>query len=330
MRTQINPGDAFLQLLCGPAAARIAAPVQHRRYGSGDKTQRLGTITETADIPPTNIPVTAYVFPIATSRDLTMLWNSARSPLEPEEEDWIISCWQWLLQELGDMENLRRTPLVLPTGDFFAPAKATGHARAEHIFNCVARLTGTADWPYTLMRQEEAINPVLGPLAMVQNAPSDPAGTFAVETSRQIRITYNSELVSQPGNLIATFAHEIAHGLLLTAHREPPGGRDFEEYAVDVTTVFLGFGIFGANHAFEFSQYSDAGSGTQGWSYRRTGYLSEAQWGFNLGIFLYLRGEPPETALRWLKPGPAAALRKTLKYLGKHPERVAVLAGGAG
>jgi hypothetical protein len=286
---------------------------------------KLSTIMEMADIPSTNIPVTASIFSIAISRNLIMFWNSARSPLEPEEEDWIISCWEWLLQELGDMENFHLAPLVLPNGDFFPPAKATGHARAEHIFNCVARLSGTADWPYILMSQDDAINPILGPLAVVQNTPSDPAGTFTTETGRQIEITYNPELVSQPSNLIATFAHEIAHGLILTASSEPPGGEEFEEYAVDVTTVFLGFGIFGANHAFEFSQYSDAGSGTQGWSYRRTGYLSEMQWGFNLGIFLYLRGEPPETALQWLKPGPAAALRKTLKYLRKHPERVATL-----
>lgn len=261
---------------------------------------------------------------------MAMFWNRVRSPLEIEEEDWIISCWEWLLQELGDRESLRRVPLVLPTGDFFPPTKETGHARAAHIFACTARLTGTESWPFVLTPQEASVNPVLGPMAVVQNVASDPAGTFALDAGTQIRITYNPELVSQPGQLIATFAHEIAHGLVLTAHRAPPGGEDFEEYAVDVTTVFLGFGIFGANNAFEFSQFHDAGSGTQGWSYRRSGYLSESQWGFNLATFLYLRGETPETALRWLKPGPAAALKKALKYFEKRPERVAALMGGGG
>lgn len=254
-----------------------------------------------------------------------MFWRSKKSPLEKEEEEWLISCWAWLLDKLTDLETFRQFPLVLPTSEFFPPTPETGHRRAEHIFNCVAKLTGTEHWPYVLVAQEEDIDPVAGPLAVVQNIPGNPAGTFSLREDDKIRITYNPALISQPGNLIATFAHEIAHALLHTVPFEAPGGPEFEEYATDVTVAFQGFGIFGANHAFEFSQYSDAGTGTQGWSSRRTGYLTETQWGFCLAIFLYLRGESPDAALQWLKPGPAATLRKSLRYLNGNPERLAAL-----
>jgi hypothetical protein len=199
-----------------------------------------------------------------------MLWTGSKSPLEAEEEDWLAECWTWLLEEFG-LGRLKQVSLVLPSGEFFPPTKAKGAARAQHLFDCVKRLTGTENWPYKLVPQESRINPVLSGLAVVKNAPSDPAGTFAVEADGQIRITYDPDSISEPAKLIATFAHEIAHGLVLTARSRPPGGEEFEEYAVDVTTVFMGFGIVGANSAFEFSQFSDVGSGTQGWSYRRMG-----------------------------------------------------------
>ncbi len=241
-----------------------------------------------------------------------MFWNTKKSPLEIEEEDWILACWEWLLHELGPLARLKRTPLVLASDEFFPPTKAKGHARTEHLFNCVARLTGTKDWPYKLVPQEGAINPQLAPLAIVKDAPSGPAGTFAVREDGAIRITYDPALISQPTKLIATLVHEVAHGLVLNARSRPPGEDEFEEYAVDLTTVYLGFGLFGANHAFEFKQFVDSGAGTQGWSWSRLGYLSETQWGFCLGVFLRLRDEPAETALRWLRPGPGGRLEENL------------------
>jgi hypothetical protein len=256
---------------------------------------------------------------------MMMFWRSKRSPLEKEEEEWIISCWEWLLRRLTGMEAFRRFPLVLPTSEFFPPTRETGHARAMHIFHCVAKLTGTERWAYHLVAQDGDVDPVLGPLAVVQNAPADPAGAFSIPDDARIRISYNPALISQPGQLIATFAHEIAHALLHTVPFEAPGGPEFEEYATDVTVGFRGFGIFGANHAFEFSQFSNMATGTQGWSSRSMGYLSETQWGFCLAVFLYLRDEKPDAALKWLKPGPAATLRKSLKYFNANPERLAAL-----
>jgi hypothetical protein len=254
-----------------------------------------------------------------------MFWRRKSSPLEKEEEEWIISCWEWLLRRLNDLDAFRQFPLVLPTGDFFPPTKQTGHARARHIFRSVARLTGTEHWGYVLVPQEGDVNPVLGPMAVVQNTPSGPAGTFSIPDDASIRITYNPALILQPGELIATFAHEIAHALLHTVPFDAPGGPEFEEYATDVTVAFRGFGIFGANHAFHFSQFSDMATGTQGWSSQRAGYLTETQWGFCLAIFLYLRDEKPDVALKWLKPGPAATLQKSLRYFHANPDRLAAL-----
>ena len=254
-----------------------------------------------------------------------MFWDTKKSPLEIEAEEWIFACWEWLLRQPGPLARVKRARLVLPSDEFFPQTKAKGHARVEHVFNCVARLTGTSDRPCRLAPREGKTNPVLSPFAVVKDAPSDAAGTLAVEADGETRIAYDPNLISQPAKLIATLVREIACSLVSNARSRPPGEDEFQEHAVDLTTVYLGFGLFGANHAFEFEQFSDAGHGAQGWPWSRLGYLSETQWGFCLGIFLRLRGERADTALHWLRPGPAAALKRTLRYLENNPGRLAAL-----
>ncbi|MDJ0941924.1 MAG: hypothetical protein QNJ30_00540 [Kiloniellales bacterium] len=254
-----------------------------------------------------------------------MFWNRAKSPIDEETEDWLIECWSWLLANLIGLEQLRELPLVLPTPEFFPPSDAVGHDRADHVFRSVAAWSWTQDWPFVLVPQEEGFNPVLGPMAVVQNVESEPAGTFFLGPGEPMRITYDPALLDRPMSLVATFIHEIAHAILLGIGKDVPGGPEFEEWATDLTTVFLGFGIFGANCAVEFQQFHDVGGGAQGWSLRRSGYLSESEWAFALALFLSSRGESMEAAAPWLKPTPLTLLKKSLRYFERYPERLAAL-----
>ena len=88
--------------------------------------------------------------------------------------------------------------------------------------------------------------------------------------------------------LVAVLAHELGHVILLRPGLVDRKDPDMEPLN-DLLTVFLGFGIFTANAAFRFEQHSDNRS--QGWSARRTGYLSEQQFGYSLARFAYERGE---------------------------------------
>ncbi len=133
--------------------------------------------------------------------------------LEAHVEDWVLETWAWLLTEFGGMDRLRRAPLVLPIRDFFPPTQTTGHARALYLFEQVKRWSGLAEWPCEL---EAFDRPVGGRVAHVGAIKRGGAanGTFRTTENRAI-ISYASDLVSQPERLIATFAHELAHYLLL-------------------------------------------------------------------------------------------------------------------
>lgn len=256
-----------------------------------------------------------------------MLWGLKRyGLLGKDDEEWQLDCWAWLIENLGGIEAFRETPLIVPTTEFFR-RPTNEDEPAEHYFSEIVRLTGMGDWPFELVRQDNPIDPKLGPLAVVQNIRNDPAGTFRMDSHNEILISYSPDLVDRPEDLVTTFVHEISHAVVLSIGAEPPGGWNCEEFATDLTVAFLGFGVFGANSAFRFSQFTDNATGSQGWSYRRSGYLTQPEWCFALAVFLILTDQDPGTALRFLNDGPAASLRKSLKYLKKHPECIEEIRG---
>jgi hypothetical protein len=155
--------------------------------------------------------------------------------------------------------------------------------------------------------QERDINPQIAPTIAIQNTPVNPLGTFAVTEEQEVVITYNPSLLSKPEQMVATFAHELAHYLTATAKEPPPGGWENWEFATDITATFLGFGVFMANSTFSFKQFLDADA--QGWQSSHNGYLSEAENSYALAIFLALKRIPLEEVLSYLKPN----LRKMLK-----------------
>jgi hypothetical protein len=232
-----------------------------------------------------------------------MFLPSKKSPLDEDTEDWLLTCWKWLLDNVSTAEQVRQSPTILPIGDFFQETDKEGHDRALHVFDAVAALSGVADWPFDLVAQEEEFNPVLAPLAVVQNVKPDPLGTFSIQTEGRLTVSYNRKLLTEPIGLIATFIHEIAHAILMGIEEEIPGGPELEECVTDVTTVLLGFGVFGAKTS-------------------RSGYLTEAEWAFCLALFLSKKGESEDKITNWLKPNPMALLKQSMRYLRQNPGRL--------
>lgn len=244
----------------------------------------------------------------------------AKSILEPAEEEWQIETWKWLLEEKGGVDDLNRAPLVLPTRDYFPPTEAQGHARAEHVFDAVKVQAGMSEWPCHLVPQHDhgdlSVNPVTA-LKIVRGAP---AGTYRRE-GNAAEITYDPGLLNDPWALVATLAHELSHYYLDNYRKMPPGGPYKMEPTTDLGVVYLGFGLFAANTAFRFTQHQDFQS--QGWQYRRLGYLKEREWVFALAIFLSLRGADAAAVMPHLKPHLVSQLKRTLRYLAANPTIVA-------
>jgi hypothetical protein len=238
--------------------------------------------------------------------------------LDADIEDWCLETWAWLLINLGGLKRQREMQLVLATRDFFPPTDAVGHERALYVFERVKLWMGMQDWACELHADDrgEQLQRV-GTFNALQHRRRAPDGTFRIEDG-QVVITYAADLVAQPRRLIATLSHELAHYLLASVRKPIPGGNDLRELATELTAAYCGFGLFGANDAFNFQQHQDAFG--QGWSTGRRGYFSESTWAFAIALFTTLNEiEVPKGEL---KDSVAHLTRRAIKYLKRNPERL--------
>jgi hypothetical protein len=230
--------------------------------------------------------------------------------ISDDEFAWMLACTKWFTQEFEGIDRLRQTPLVRSHLDFFPPSQAQGHDRAREIFEQVKTLADMADWHCDLMIGESDPDPHIATgIALQREGPSAPGGTFGMQEDRVV-ITYNPDQLETPHDLVATFAHELAHYLMHSARSLPPGGEALEEHATDFCAVLLGFGAFSTNAAATFEQFQN--EATQGWHMRRLGYLSELALVTAYALFVLLTDADKKIAMIELKPYLHAPFRKAL------------------
>ncbi len=239
-----------------------------------------------------------------------------RLPIDRDELDFQLATFKWLTGQFGAVGE---TMLVLPTPEFFPLSGARGEAGVRELFDHVRAAAGMSDWPCELRAGKRDIPTEAGNAHLLRHegAPA-PCGTFRVAEGvggRHGVITYNPGMEHDQGGLVATFAHELGHYLMATAAGTPPGGWDLHELHTDLAAVYLGFGIFLANSARNFSQYQSAGE--IGWSSRTQGYLSEGALVTATAIFQRLAGRDPMAAAPHLKDYLRKDLRNAARALAK-------------
>lgn len=245
------------------------------------------------------------------------LWGK-KSFLEPQIEDWHRDCWAWLGRHLDVEAAGFPQELILPTRDFFPPIEAEGHARAEAVFEQVKLLMGLENWPSILVERQET-NARIGEYLTVMPDGPMAAGTFEVEDGVAY-ITYAPVLLTRPFNLVATFAHELAHYVLSGIDQSPPGADEeprIEELATELAVAGFGFGVIAANAAFESGHYNEPM--VQGFRGGASGYFSEDQWLFALAAQLRAVDGDPEAARAHLKPHLAKKLDAALRRIDETP-----------
>lgn len=233
-------------------------------------------------------------------------------PIDREELDWLLACFAWIDRTLGERDRADGvTPeLVLPNDPDLLAAST-----APELFEQVKRKAGLEEWECRLEKGEARREPIDIGVAAGYTQSSSALGTFSIEGNTPI-VRYDPALLRNPDALIATFAHELSH-LLIHTLGMPPGGETLEEHATDCMAVYLGFGVFLANSARNFSQFSEGGM--QGWSSQTSGYLSENAIVTALAIFEqhFETAKSGKDALKdYLRP----VHRKAQRYLNKrHP-----------
>ncbi len=230
----------------------------------------------------------------------------------PERMEWILTAWRWLERHLGQGRGLPPLPIVLPTPESMPVPMAHGHQLALNISGFVQARAGLQGWHCAL--EPQAVDPMrdLALRTGGRHSSKGAAGTFQVGEGRAI-ITYDPDQLDNLESFVALMAHEWSHHLLALVHAPRPGGPEVEEPLTDLCAVYLGFGVFQANAAFSFGQYSEGVGG--GWQARSLGYLGQKGSSFALAVSAAAVGSPPRSVRRHLGANPRAWFTEGLREL---------------
>lgn len=249
-----------------------------------------------------------------------MFWTR-RATIDADEREWISQCWLWLDTLLGPVCSEPPRELILPGRGHFPDTNKLGHEKALYYFNLTKSYCGLEDEAVDLVAQPERMG-LQGNSVFAMQSRSDTAGTYS-RTSNTAIVTYDPALLDHPTKLIATFAHELAHELITSYEADTPGGVELHELATEIAVAHLGFGLFGANAAFEFKPIIDVGG--QGWSSSRGGYLSEAMWSYANALFMELRDIPEDGYSSFAKANISRMIARNRKFLQVNPDIVGQL-----
>jgi hypothetical protein len=237
-------------------------------------------------------------------------------PVSDEQKQWIDKSFlrlAILLKTAGQPKNA----IMLPTPEHFPDPYDGSEEALQKMFRRVAsRMDVNADEiEVMLFVSHDRITRKLVPF--YSGSSSGAAGLYHHDPNAPAQISVDEGLLKDPAGLVAVLAHELGHIILLRPgliSREEP---DMEPLT-DLLTVFLGFGVFTANAAFQFRQYSNYDA--QGWSARRLGYLSEEQFGYALARFAFERGETKPKWISFLSTNVAGYMKRSLAWLSDRSE----------
>lgn len=125
-------------------------------------------------------------------------------------------------------------------------------------------------------------------------------------------ISLDAEILERPEAMVATLAHELAHVKLLGQL----GLEENDEHLTDLATVYFGFGVLGANNAFQFYQTADR------WGYRNLGYLKQEEWAYALALFAYIRYEDEPSWSPFLNKTIKKDFDRSLKFIQENTDKI--------
>ncbi len=238
--------------------------------------------------------------------------------LDESSVSWLFETFLWATKYLDKDVFYHKTLLVLPSNEFFPGHSNNAADMAQLMFDKVREYAQLQHWPTRLLAQdscqlEQAVLPYIkGQLR----------GSGAIDQSSQneqyFAIAYNPAQVKDPQAMISHFAQTLAYYLLLISPDKPQYAEQNLAQLSEVVGVFMGFGIFLANSAFNYKNITCGSCRTA--STDRNSYLSQYDITYALAIFCVLKGIEKKQVLSSLKSTLRSFFKKAYKEVKKRQE----------
>jgi tetratricopeptide (TPR) repeat protein len=212
----------------------------------------------------------------------------------------------WLLGEFG-RQRLQQSNIVVPTRQFFPEKYDGSEVAARALFDRACVFMGADPAGVELVFHQLEHRPGLA--RSVVRPRLDWAGLFQFGEEKNL-VRVDVTMLTQPETLLATFAHELAHQLLLGSGRICEHDPD-HELVKDLSVAFFGMGIFNANDSL-LNRYR---LNRRGDEIGALGYLTPTTWGYALALCAWLRDEEKPAWAAWLRTAIRRVFRRSLAYL---------------
>jgi len=209
-------------------------------------------------------------------------------------------------------EPLVVAPVLLPRSEYFPERWEQSVVGAQRLLRRLMHYAGLGEFRVRLdsWREQAAIRGIAGAFHQEGHA----AAWFAGLHEGTFEFAVELEQLRHEESLVATLGHEVAH-----AYRHHHGlvisDRDLEEKLTDLTSVYLGFGLFALNasHVVETGGMSQTGEKLL-YETRSLGYLSPPELALLLAAQLAARNDAAEqrAVCKELLPNHAALLESGL------------------
>ena len=164
-----------------------------------------------------------------------------KPPLDEVSVRWLLDAYHWAFRNFPVNVFFEQTRLVLPDERFFPAGVKSMQGRAELIFDRVAGYAGLSHWSWQVVDSTHCH--VDREVVLPEGAAQAFSRGRRLPMDRPLPVIYEARLIGNREALVAGFVHSLAQYLIRTARELPPGGAARWSQAVDLLTVFLGFGV---------------------------------------------------------------------------------------
>jgi len=254
-----------------------------------------------------------------------MFGFAPRLPITEQDRQWIEEGFRRLDKMLG-RQRMLAAQVILPTPSFFPDRYDATPQTAETLFGRVCGYMQVDRRMVELEIFSDETAELRKLLPYWRGGTGGCAGLYTHDSPPDadahhegMVVAVRSSQLEDPLALVATFAHELGHAILLGRRLMDPRTADHEPMT-DLLTVFLGLGIFTSTSAARFRQYQD--ERRAGWSMQTLGYLPEEVYGYALAKFAFERGEQKPAWEKHLSTNVQTYYDRSRRWLDRNPSFV--------